>query len=488
MEILQSYDVVILTETSISKNTCYNFDIKGYSSYHLFGNKSQNITKGCYSGGISVYFKSSLENYVKIVQSTQCGIVWLKISKLILNNDSDIYVCCTYIPPTNSRILRQADQDMLDLIESDIEKYKILGKIILTGDLNSRMSNERDYIIHDQYLDSIDDPENAIYDTARVNSDHVIDARGQRLLDFCKSTNLLICDGRLYDDKNKGNFTFISKNASTVIDYVLANQTDFKLFNSFEILPPNEFSDHCAIYFSLWCTRPSLSHDQTGNYSEPILAWETTCTMPFRNDLNKQLPLLGNLTMSLQNDSTTVDDSVRSFTSMLWDTAFKYFGKFRNIKKTTQTKVQKNSWFNAECLLTRKEFNKARNLYIRNKNEENRISLIDKKHIYIQTIRRNKSKFKASEGKRISNLAKTNLKSFWKHIKSTFKNKTMNPTNIKIDELFQHFKSLYEIQKDADIQENENTQQSDTEIVFDDELDQPFTDSEIKSAVFSQNN
>ena len=239
------------------------------------------------------------------MQSTQCGIVWLKISKLILNHDSDIYLCCTYIPPTNSRILRQVDQNKLDLIESDIEKYKVLGKIILTGDLNSRTSNERDYIIHDQYLDSIVDPENVVYDTARVNSDHVIDARGQRLLNFCKSTNLLICNGRLYDDKTKGNFTFISRNASTVIDYVLANQTDFKLFNSFEILPLNEFSDHCAIYFSLGCTHPLLSHDQTGNHSEPILAWETTCTMLFRNDLNKQLPLLGNLTMSLQNNSTT---------------------------------------------------------------------------------------------------------------------------------------------------------------------------------------
>ena len=173
---------------------------------------------------------------------------------------------------------------------------------------------------------------------------------------------------------------------------------------------------------------------------------------------------------------------------MLWDTAFKYFGKFRIIKKTTRTNVQKKPWFNAECLLTRKEFNRARNLYIRNKNEENRISLIDKKHIYIETIRRNKSKFKSSEGKRISNLAKTNPKSFWKHIKSTFRNKSLNPTNIKMDELFQHFKGLYEIQKDADIQEYENAQQSKTEIVFDDELDQPFTDSQIKSAVFSQNN
>ena len=213
----------------------------------------------------------------------------------------------------------------------------------------------------------------------------MIDARGQSLLDFCKSTNIIICNGRLYDDKTKGNFTFISRNASTVIDYVLANKTDFKLFNSFEILPLNEFSDPCAFYFSLGCTHPLLSHDQTGNHSEPILAWETTCTMLFRNDLNKQLPLLGNLTMSLQNNSTTVDDSVHSFTSMLWDTAFKYFGKFRNIKKTTRTNVQKKPWFNAECLLTRKEFNRARNLYIRNKNEENRISHIDKKHIHIYT-------------------------------------------------------------------------------------------------------
>ena len=30
--------------------------------------------------------------------------------------------------PTNSRIFRQVDQNMLDLIESDFEKNKVLGK------------------------------------------------------------------------------------------------------------------------------------------------------------------------------------------------------------------------------------------------------------------------------------------------------------------------------------------------------------------------
>ena len=188
---------------------------------------------------------------------------------------------------------------------------------------------------------------------------------------------------------------------------MLANQNDFKLFNSFEILSPNEFSDHCAIYFNLGCTHTLLSHDQTGNHCEPILAWENTCAILFREDLNKQLPLLGNLATCLQKNSTTIDDSVDSFASLSWDTAFKYFGKSRFIKKNARIKVQKKPWFNAESFFTRKE---------------NRTCFIDKKHVNVQMIRRNKSKFKLSEGKRISSLAKTDPKSFWKNIKSTFRN------------------------------------------------------------------
>ena len=38
--------------------------------------------------------------------------------------------------------------DMFEQIEYDTEKYKLLGKVIINGDLNSRTSNESDFITY----------------------------------------------------------------------------------------------------------------------------------------------------------------------------------------------------------------------------------------------------------------------------------------------------------------------------------------------------
>ena len=70
---------MFLSETWISKNDSINLDIEGYLSTHISGNKSQRTRKGCYSGGISVYYKTDLKNYVTVLEKQQCGIIWLKV-------------------------------------------------------------------------------------------------------------------------------------------------------------------------------------------------------------------------------------------------------------------------------------------------------------------------------------------------------------------------------------------------------------------------
>jgi len=49
---VQKYDVVFFTGTFNSNSTCVNLDIKGYECFHMYGNKTQNVKKGRYSGGL----------------------------------------------------------------------------------------------------------------------------------------------------------------------------------------------------------------------------------------------------------------------------------------------------------------------------------------------------------------------------------------------------------------------------------------------------
>ena len=154
LDYINSYDIVILSETWLSHKSAYNLNIEGYEAVHLYGNKSPQTRRGRYSGGISVYYISYLSSKVYIVEKQQCGIIWLKLCRCLFHFDSDIFLCTTYIPPHDSKLSNQNESDIFEQIEQGIEKYKSQGKVFVTGDLNGRTSHETDYIVFDKYLDN----------------------------------------------------------------------------------------------------------------------------------------------------------------------------------------------------------------------------------------------------------------------------------------------------------------------------------------------
>ena len=77
--------------------------------------------------------------------------------------------------------------------------------------MNSRTSNECDYILFDKYLDE-NQPfvckHNSIQ--RRSSKDPVIDAYGKQLLQLCNATGFVIANGRLGNDKT-GEFPFATQ-------------------------------------------------------------------------------------------------------------------------------------------------------------------------------------------------------------------------------------------------------------------------------------
>ena len=57
LEFLFQYDIILLQETWLSKNTNINLDLQGYIGVHMYGNKSPYTNKGRYSGGLTLYFR-----------------------------------------------------------------------------------------------------------------------------------------------------------------------------------------------------------------------------------------------------------------------------------------------------------------------------------------------------------------------------------------------------------------------------------------------
>jgi hypothetical protein len=66
-EIVSDFDILCLNETWISDKDTSNLDIEGYFSEHLSGNKSRNVTKDRYRGGLTVYFKNVYKKYIHVL-------------------------------------------------------------------------------------------------------------------------------------------------------------------------------------------------------------------------------------------------------------------------------------------------------------------------------------------------------------------------------------------------------------------------------------
>ena len=87
---LNKFDISIIAETWGFKHT---YNLSGYEHFKITPNKKQNTKAGRSSGGITVFYRSSLPDSLTLIKPTKYYI-WFK-----LNN---IFFCALYIPPENS--------------------------------------------------------------------------------------------------------------------------------------------------------------------------------------------------------------------------------------------------------------------------------------------------------------------------------------------------------------------------------------------------
>ena len=156
--LVKTYDIITLCETWNSK--CSYVTIPGYDFLNCPRPKFNQRAKRD-SGGIIVYYKSYLKDYLSLESIDHRGIIWFKLRKEFTNTSSDVYFCNCYIPPADSRLYRNPRSPMLEFdffehLNNDIRKYTELGLIFMVGDFNSRTGELHDYVPDlqlDRYID-----------------------------------------------------------------------------------------------------------------------------------------------------------------------------------------------------------------------------------------------------------------------------------------------------------------------------------------------
>ncbi|MEW8544930.1 MAG: reverse transcriptase family protein, partial [Candidatus Thiodiazotropha sp.] len=481
---MNGFDIIFLGETWLNKNDYINYDIEGYCCDHVFASKSLGTTKGRYSGGISIYYKSVVKDYISVVEKNDYGLLWLKIGSNILKSNVDTYIGYLYAREKNSRIYRHEDVDYFELLEAGIAKYQNMGKVLVSGDFNGRTGTNCDFILYDHYIEAGPD-DNIRYNdiSLRVNKDHVTDAYGRRLLELCKTTNLLIANGRLGSDKDIGEFTFYGEKGCSVVDYLLVPLIDFEFISYFEICDVTEFSDHAGLSFGLSCKQKS---DNNTTISEQTYArklkWNNDKMADFQNSVSDLSDLFESLSLSIEQDDSenNINDTLRKFSDSLYNCSDRHFGKSIFTENCSKP-IKENKWFDEQCHTAKRDFNRAKRLFSHDRSQQNRVNFTKCRSKFNRIKRKAKNKFKRNEGKKISNMAKSNPKAFWKNLKKyTTKNQT-GSEKLSANDFFEHFSEVFA----ADATHNDRNLNSEFQFQSNEILDSEILPNEVKSIIMS---
>ena len=226
------------------KGPDFDHPIDGYSVESI-PHSSHKACKRRVPGGFVVIVKNTIKKYVKIVKQND-HVLWIKITNLINSPVENFFICAVYIPHEKS-VLRDLDNDEIISIQNDIEHFSSMGIIYPIGDWNSRLGDLLDFVKNNagnSGISSLSD------EPRRLNIDTKINSHGKKLISLCKTTGLLIQNGR-NNPVETNVFTCYRHNGQSTVDYLLSRKENAYLLKKFNIHPRTVDSDHCAITFSL---------------------------------------------------------------------------------------------------------------------------------------------------------------------------------------------------------------------------------------------
>ena len=226
---IYKYDILCISETFLQGDN--SIEVNGYIYY---GNNRNKIHKKAKrgSGGVGILVKESLltEYNVEILDKSNEGILWLKLSSVI--DKQSLCICSCYLPPKYSKHAINADVFYQRLIE-DVYVHQNDGLICICGDFNSRLGDIPDYI---EGADNI--PHRAVHDYEE-------NEYGNLLADFLINSNMCILNGR---NNSKDNYTCISHKGKSVIDYLIVPHDQLHFWESMKVITMNEVINDNGIH------------------------------------------------------------------------------------------------------------------------------------------------------------------------------------------------------------------------------------------------
>ena len=416
-----------------------------------------------------------------------------------------MYFIFVYLKPsTSSRNVLVTDFNDFDVLSEKICELRESAEILVFGDLNARtgtlcdfydttsLSNNDyspDFFDSNNYV-TVDDFTSKNMLSTRNNKDKKTNDYGHRLINLCKISGMVICNGRVEGDFD-GEFTYIDKKGKSAIDYALASKGLFQYMNSFFVHTPTVFSDHSPVILNL---KNVVFNDtgcrsvDTNKYLTSTYKWlngksEDIFLSNMSNDVS--VDSLNCIIDVLQTDITdheVIDECINSLNNVLEHAALplKHTYVTNDAKSCPFKNNQSNPWYDQECRLKRKEFDTAIKIYKDTPSTDNLNNLTSIRNTYRKLCRKKNNDYLSSLSLDLVQLSKKNPKEFWKKIKRK-KRKIIGDCDFDL-----YFKNLFESNTSDLSEESKNTLQdfnSDYQLKEDFFLDKVIDIDELNNAL-----
>ena len=468
-EEINSFDIICLLEVKLDQNDVGVLE-KELNDFKIFTNIEDEY-KVNPRGGIMILVKNYLSENVTLIPKINNLTCTVQINSKILEMEENVLLSAIYIPPINSLYSKNDDFELLEEYINNLQLSN--NNIILMGDFNAKTKNLTDYLILNEndelsQLDGIFDQK--YVKIKRISQDaHELDSFGHKLLNMCKVLNLQIANGRIGKDRGVGKHTTIH---DSIIDYVLATPELFEEIKDFEIMEFNPIlSDvHCPIIFSL-LSRSGETKIQNQSEKRLKIKWDGTKNSDFLTNIDdSKIENLNNLLDDFSASNNTNDKQVDLFVKITTD----ILNEAK--EKTFQPKIQKHfrkkrkSWYDGELTVAKNKFHAARK-------QKNRTNIRNSSKVYKSLLKSKFSIFNQRRSKNLKQLKVKNPKLYWDMIQGNTKGNST--VDISVEKFGTFFKNL-NVQEEADTSnirmENENKNPYE-------ELNKPFSDNELKTAL-----
>ena len=458
----------------------------------------------------SVYLNILIQ-FIKIINSTESDNIFC----LLVGTDEDhpeFILCCTYIPPIGSPYHNEFIFDYISLDLLNLQaKYDV--PFIMLGDFNSRTATLSDFVEFDRdVLDAtglLDDSSDCLFNlniSTRCNADKVVNTNGRGLLEFCKSFNLRIVNGRLGKDKNLGDFTCHKSNGNvlcpSVVDYAIVSDCVLPFVTDFAVdLLDKTLSDihspisltvrKCLVSANEPVVEPETHDYTTHNIKTFKHKWKPGVGKEFCAAFSENsIENLENKVHSLDPNYTTQDkiDELNQELSDYFIKTAQSVGLFKEVRdqnfsgtKNYKRKYPQKPWFNKDCETKRQEYfdckEKVRTAKTKQEKERLQNILDDKFKSYKHFLSFRQAQFRLEIISKLKSLKSNNPRDYYKLINSAIPSKRKEG-DISLGTFMEHFKKL----GDSPAEEHSFDPRNITHSISDD-LNADFTFEEVQKVI-----